>query len=225
MLAEVAASHAPAEGGSPVGAMDLDELRAVALQHFGYCELLPALMGDRLTPRLVISPTGDLLYDHSFGENTLAPSSTIMHAESRERDVERYDERIANPREDRGSLEPELVQALEAEFDCSLRAFGDLSASTGEIAIADRRDVVTLRRSELVRRLVAMGLGEGEAIEPMIERLTLRSRNGMDGRPSGCVPERLRPGPVRPATVDHRPPPPRDRRGRGSDNRRGTGRR
>ena len=51
-------------------AMDLDELRAVALQHFGYCELLPALIGDRLMPRLVISPTGDLLYDHSFGENT-----------------------------------------------------------------------------------------------------------------------------------------------------------
>ena len=32
MLAEVAASHAPLTGGSPIGAMDLDELRAVALR-------------------------------------------------------------------------------------------------------------------------------------------------------------------------------------------------
>lgn len=188
MLAEVAASHAPAEGGSPVGAMDLDELRAVALQHFGYCELLPALMGDRLTPRLVISPTGDLLYDHSFGENTLAPSSTIMHAESRERDIKRYDEKMADPREDPGSLEPELVQALEAEFHCSMRTFGDLSAATCDLAIADRRDVVILRRSELIQRLVALGLGEGEAIEPMIERLTLRSRDGWADIPAHAFP-------------------------------------
>lgn len=188
ILAEVAASHAPAEGGSPVGAMDLDELRAVALQHFGYCELLPALMGDRLMPRLIISPTGDLLYDHSFGENTLAPSSTIMHAESRERDIERYDERMTIPREDRGSLKPELVLALEAEFHCSIRTFGDLSAGTCELAIADRCDVTTLRRSELVRRLVALGLGEGEAIEPMIERLTLRSRGGWTEVPADALP-------------------------------------
>lgn len=188
MLAEVAASHAPTEGGSPVGAMDLDELRAVALQHFGYCELLPALMGERLTPRLVISPTGDLLYDHTFSESTLAPSSTIMHAESRERDIERYDERMADPREDRGSLEPELVQALEAEFHCSMRTFGDLSAATCELAIADRSDVVTLRRSELVRRLAALGIGTGEAIEPMIERLTLRSRNRWTEVPEDALP-------------------------------------
>lgn len=188
MLAEVAASHAPAEGGSPVGVMDLDELRAVALQHFGYCELLPALMGDRLTPRLVISPTGDLLYDHSFGMNTLTPSSTIMHAESRERDIERYQERMANPREERGSLEPELVHALEAEFHCSMRTFGDLSAATCDLAIADHRDVIILRRSELVQRLTTLSFGEGEAVKLMIERLTLRSRDGWADIPADAGP-------------------------------------
>ncbi|MES3106787.1 hypothetical protein [Sphingomonas aurantiaca] len=184
MLAEVAASHAPSQGGSAVGGMDLDELRAIALQHFGYCELLPALVGDRLPARLVISPTGDLLYDHSFGESTLAPSATAMHLETRERDIERYDERMAIPRASEVTLQSDLIAALEAEFRSGLATFGDLSAALGEIAIAERRDVLILRRSELINRLEASDLGGGAEIAPLIDRLTLRSRDGWNDIPA-----------------------------------------
>jgi hypothetical protein len=186
LLAEVAASHAPNVGGMRVGEMDYDELSAMALHHFGYCELVPSLAGDRLTPKLIISPTGDLLYDHRFGDDTLAPSAAAMHAEQRLRHVDDYGEWLARTPGAQNRLEPDLVAALEAEYAVPSSGFGEFSSGLCDLAVADGCDVLLLPRSELIARLHEHKRIDEAVLSGLIDRLILPSRAGWDDVPAAA---------------------------------------
>lgn len=188
ILAEVAASHAPEGGGMRVGEMDYDELAAMALHHFGYCELVPSLAGDRLTPKLIVSPTGDLLYDHSFGDGTLAPSAAAMHSEQRQRHIGDYGWWLARESGAPSILEPDLIAALQAEYGVSSTTFGDFSSGLCDLAVSAGHDVMLVTRSELIAR-VRDGRGIDEAILAMlVDRLTLPCRDGWEDVPPGAHP-------------------------------------
>lgn len=186
ILAEVAASHAPESGGMRVGEMDYDELAAMALHHFGYCELVLSLAGDRLTPKLIVSSTGDLLYDHSFGDGTLAPSAAAMHSEQRERHIGDYGWWLARKSGAPPTLEPDLIAALQAEYGVSSATFGDFSAGLCDLAVAAGHDVMLVTRSELIAR-VRDGKGiDKTALALLVDRLTLPCRDGWDDVPAGA---------------------------------------
>jgi len=178
ILAEVAASHAPVEGGKSVGEMDFDELAAMALHHFGYCELVPSLAGDRLTPELIVSPTGDLLYDHSFGDDTLAPSAAAMHAEVRARNVEEYGWWLGRTPGAPSRPEAELQAALQAEYGITSEMFGTFDRALCGLAIAADKDVIMLRRSELLSRLQENPEIDAVALRQLVNRLILPCRAG-----------------------------------------------
>jgi hypothetical protein len=185
ILAEVAASHAPIEDGKPVGEMDFDELAAMALHHFGYCELVPSLAGDRLTPELIVSPTGDLLYDHSFGDETLAPSAAAMHAEVRSRNVEEYGWWLGRTPGAPSRLEAELQAALQAEYGVTSEIFGAFDRALCGLAIAADKDVILLPRSELLARLQENPEFDAAALTQLIDRLILPCRAGWADLPKG----------------------------------------
>lgn len=178
ILAEVAASHAPIEGGKQVGEMDFEELAAMALHHFGYCELVSSLAGDRLTPKLIVSPTGDLLYDHSFGDGTLAPSAAAMHAEVRARNVEEYGWWLGRVPGAPSQLEAELQAALRAEYGVTSETFGAFDRTLCGLAIAADKDVILLRRSELLVRLQENPELDARTLTQLIDRLILPCRSG-----------------------------------------------
>ena len=186
ILAEVAASHAPESGGMHVGEMDYDELAAMALHHFGYCELVPSLAGDRLTPKLIVSPTGDLLYDHGFGDETLAPSAAAMHSEQRQRHIGDYGWWLAREPGAPSTLEPDLVAALQAEYGVSSATFGDFVSGLCDLAVSAGHDVMVVTRSELIARVRdAKGIDEA-ALVLLVDRLTLPCRDGWDDVPPGA---------------------------------------
>lgn len=186
ILAEVAASHAPERGGMRVGEMDYDELAAMALHHFGYCELVPSLAGDRLTPKLIVSPTGDLLYDHSFGDGTLAPSAAAMHSEQRQRHIGDYGWWLAREPGAPSALEPDLIAALQAEYGVSSATFGDFNSGLCDVAVSAGQDVLLLTRSDLITRVRdAKGIDEA-ALALLVDRLTLPCRGGWDDVPAGA---------------------------------------
>lgn len=186
LLAEVAASHATDTRGMRVGEMDYDELSAIALHHFGCCELVPSLAGDRSTPKLIVSPTGDLLYDHSFGDDTLAPSAATMHTEQRLRHIDDYGWWLARKPRAQTGLERDLVAALEAGYGVSPTVFGEFSSGLCDLAVAAGRDVLLLPRSGLIARLhEKKGIDEA-VLSRLIDRLILPSRAGWDDVPAGA---------------------------------------
>jgi len=178
LLAELAASHSPIEGGLEPGVMDFEELSALVLHHFGYCELVAIMAGDRLEPRLIVSPTGDLLYDHSFGEEALAPGATALHADMRARQVADYGQRSQRAPGPPSRLNTDLEIALKAEYGVDPDLLWSLVPALCSLAVEDSRDVLVLARSELLARLRSSGFAKDAALEMLIDRLTLPARSG-----------------------------------------------
>lgn len=187
ILAEVAASHSPVSGGMTAGDMDFDDLQALALLHFSTCELIPAIQGDRLNPDFAISPTGELLFNHEFGENVLVPSVTLLNRESRQQSDTDHEENYAAPVSKITAPDANFLAALEAEYRSPSEVFGNLSFAALDIAIEQGSDVFAMKRSEFIAKLVGDDCRE-EDVAALVDRMTLQSRLSWFDIPDGCHP-------------------------------------
>ena len=177
IIVEVASTDAKRVGGETVGRMDIEELQALALQLFLSGDILPAFYSDRIEPAIEISPTGDILYDHDFETTTLKVSAELRHARARESASRKYIERFSKS-SPAASPDAELLKAISAEYGGSTQLFRDLPYALVEACESQGRGVVTLRRSALLTKLQDVKYLAGVNVAPMIDRLTLPSRNG-----------------------------------------------
>ncbi|MCJ8159946.1 hypothetical protein, partial [Sphingomonas sp. LaA6.9] len=177
LITEVAASNAALEGGLAVGEMDFDELLALALLHFQGAEIVPPLRGGFLKPKIRISPTGDVLFDHSFGEATLEQVAQIKHAQDRESESDSYHSHYAEPNP--APSQPEgFLEAIEAEFKLPAEAFFSLSGTLAELAIERKTSTWVVRLSNLAEELAKQEGFQGYDLIPALRRLLLPSRSG-----------------------------------------------
>lgn len=183
ITAEVAASHARSEGGLAVGDMDLDEIVALALHVFENAEQLPPIRGGFVKPELKISPIGDIMYDHSFGNTALVESARGRHAEERKRADEAYRRHFeqANP----SDVDPEFLAAIAAEYGAPWEVFRDVFSALTEIAVQVKAGVFRMKRSVLLKTLRAVPYLTHVDFELLIDNLTLLSRDGWSDLPVG----------------------------------------
>lgn len=183
IITELAASHASSHGGLAVGQMDLDELVALALLVFQNAELLPPIRGGFVEPELRISPVGGIMYDHSFGEKALVGAARGRHAEERRRADDDYRRHFENP----VPHEPdqELFAAIADEYGAPWQTFRDVFSALSEIAVQMNAGVFGMERSALLEALRAMPYLADFDCGPLIDKLTLSSRNGWLDVPPG----------------------------------------
>jgi len=191
LLAEIAMVESPFEGGREVGPMDMSELQAHMLLCFETADLIPAIEGDRIAPKLTISPTGLVARDTGFEERTVQRSVRMVHEGLRDQAVRDYDKEILDeyPRDESTGagteLSDELKTACQAEYGVALDTFVGLAQACGDVAVAQGEGVLSLRRSALIAALD--GSLDGD-IAGLIDRLTLPVRDGWDAPLSGAVP-------------------------------------
>lgn len=158
---------------SPWGAEALDSVHAL-------------LTVSDMEPKIEISPTGDLIFDHAFFRSTLVPSVERRHAESRADANDAY--RSLFERTDEPVPPPEqFVQAVLAEYAMPFEAFLDVSGACANLAVEAGKPVLWLTRSRLVGWLGALPNFEGFDLEAAIDRITLPVRAGWDDLPVGIV--------------------------------------
>ena len=186
ILSEVAASEAPLEGGRAAGEADLDELLAQCLLLFQTAELVPPIRGGFMDPKFEISPTGDLLYDHSFTRTALAPSVHLRHAEQRASADASYRTHFETDG-DAAPLDAAFKAAVAVEYAMPFDAFVALSGACTELAVASGSAVLRLRRSELIAAIAVLpGYGDID-LDPAFDRLTLAARDGWASLPLGAA--------------------------------------
>jgi len=184
IIAEIAGSEAPAEGGRDVGEMDLEELQALALMVFLAGDALPALYSDRMRPILRISPGGDVLYDHEFHDATLKDSASQRQSRARASASDEYVDRFGAEREVR-EAEAAFATAIEAEYGVSHNIMREFASAAVSIAEDVGAGAFAIRRSELLGRLAAIPpIGELD-FAPMVDRLTMPSRAAWADFPPG----------------------------------------
>jgi len=133
--------------------------------------------GGFLKPKIRISPTGDVLSDHSFGETTLEPIAQIKHAQDRESESDSYHSHYAEPNP--APSQPDgFLEAIEAEFNLPAEAFFSLSGALTELAIQHKTSTWIVRLSSLAERLATQEGFQGYDLMPALQRLLLPSRPG-----------------------------------------------
>jgi len=185
IISEVAASHAAAEKGLEPGEMDLDELIALALLVFQNAELLPPILGGFVKPELVISPAGDVMYDHSFGENAMLPSARRRHADEREHADAEY-RRHFEARQEQDEQDYALRAAVEAEYGAPPERLADFFTALGDLAVESRAGVFGMTRSMLIEKINVLTYMAGFDCTALIDALTLPSRGGWSDIPDSA---------------------------------------
>ncbi|MFT4277548.1 MAG: hypothetical protein QM576_14435 [Rhodopseudomonas sp.] len=186
MLVEMASVEALQEGGRPIGKMDLEELQARALQIFQTADNYPAFVADRIEPIIHLSPTGDILFQHSFHEAAIESSAKLRHARERVESSDEYLTRFQDKQTARPT-DAQFERAIEAEYGVKISVLGAFSSSM--IALARRRKsgVMLLRRSDLITELLGIHETSDVDFPPLIDRFTLPSRRNWLEIPPGCT--------------------------------------
>lgn len=179
-VSEIAACEAPLAGGLEPSKYDLDELLALALLLLGNGHLHACVKTGFIDAEIAISPSGDLLADRTFFQKALVPSAEASTAKNFESAAQAYLKRTRDeepePIPDRLAWDPELRTAIEAEYGCEAEGFVDLQHVLSNLAIEQGKDVLLIRRSELISMLSADENFFDTGIENLIDRLTLPSR-------------------------------------------------
>ncbi|MDO6415349.1 hypothetical protein Q4F19_13225 [Sphingomonas sp. BIUV-7] len=192
IVAELAQAECPALKGLAVGTMDLSELQAHALLYFETIDMIPAIEAGRLEPVLRISPTGIIMRDHGFEENTIRRTVRVVHEAQRDRADRDYGRRMVNGDVDEAAppsagTDPALQAAVLAEYGVPLDGFVGLAQTCCDLAVERGSGIVTLPRSELAGQL-AIATGQApETIAQLLDRLILPHRNSWDDVPSGAT--------------------------------------
>src|SRR6185437_2715875 len=143
---------------------------------FQTADMYPAYAGDRIGPEIHLSPTGDILSKHDFHEAAVGKAAEKRHA--RERDsaskayVARFEKREVDPLPNE-----KLASAIHAEYGVSISVFREFSGATAHISYERNESVLVLRRSQLIEALGEVEFVSEMDFSPLIDRLTLPSRN------------------------------------------------
>jgi len=186
ILTEIAASHGAPDSGYEVGAIDFDELQALALHIFAVSDLVPALRAGQIKAEFRISPTGHLLHDHEFGETALGSSVRLLHSQNRADQSEAYGRLYDASAPASGAPDARFLAALQAEYGVPAEIFVQLGNFLVRIAVDLQKSAFAIRRSELLGRLEAMEIEGAPDFAPLIDRLTLPCRNSWDYIPDGA---------------------------------------
>ncbi len=185
ILAELGLVECSLTEGRLVGKMDVSELEAHAVCLFQTADLIPAIEGGQIEPLFNISPTGDLLFNRSFEDNTLRRSTKIIYEKMRDEARGAYLRRFDQPSIS-GGLSPVFERAVEAEYGAVLDTVVRLPNECAHLATERGQGVFSIKRSELISYFDIQNANMA-GIERTVDRLTLRPRDNWDTIPLGTT--------------------------------------
>ncbi|CAM3121660.1 hypothetical protein EJ082_15135 [Brevundimonas diminuta] len=186
LIAEFGQVDAALSGGLAVGHMDLEELQAKVMALIHVADMLPALISGQQAPLLRVSPSGDLQSDRRFSDTTLKATAIQLHAMDRLQADRNYDRRLERP----AASEPDddgLGSALKAEYGVPQDILREFPMGVAHLAIAGGSDIYVGRRSRLLADLAQDELLADADLAPLIDRLTLPTRNGWTDLPNSLA--------------------------------------
>lgn len=187
LIIEMAVCECPDKGGRTPGKMDVQELQSRALSLHLLGGVSEAINFDAITPRLVVSHFGDVLFDHDFEDLIVSHYQSGLHKEKFVNSAKNYDKEFSRNTE--RATEQDVENAFEDDFWTAwIEEFGfnpnqgiDFINAIQEIGYAKNELVFTLNEKELTS--LTTGLSE-DIIDKIIECLSLKSRKTWTDIPS-----------------------------------------
>ncbi len=179
ILLEAAICECPLEGGRAPGQLDLSRAMSQVMLAFYLGGWSDAVHWGAMEPALRITPLGDVHMNQSFMDTIYEPFGQVYGEAEVRQAIDSYAGLYAPVR--MGSsiadvLEPEFLDAWEAEFGASLDAIRTLIDQLEEIGQQPPRAVVHLRRSALAAVFAGAGGASLEKASVTLDMLTLVPR-------------------------------------------------
>ncbi len=181
IICEIAACEAQSVGGNVPDKIDLDEMCARVLLSISNEQLLASILSKLIEPNLKISPAGDILGDRSISEKALKPGAEWSNMRALNEAERSYGKPIqknddVNSVEEALNIDPQLREAIEAEYSTSAESFFDLQYAIVQQAEAFGKSAYVIKRSELQMFLDQNENYPSVNLSGFLERLTLRKR-------------------------------------------------
>ncbi|WP_417481366.1 hypothetical protein [Maricaulis sp.] len=183
IITEIGLCEAGKDGSRQPGAIDFDELQALALMVFETADVLAAIRLHRVEPRIHISPTGEMLTNHDFEEESIQASGLKLNLKNRRSDAQRYVTRFEES--DTSHPKLEFQDAILAEFGTPWEGVMDLGIVTAHLAAKRSSGVFDIKRSELLSEMRKFEPLAKIDLGPALDRITMRSRPSWTDLPEG----------------------------------------
>lgn len=178
IVLEAAVCECPETGGMAAGRIDLSKAMCHAVRAHQMGGWSDAIRWGAMEPRVRITPLGDIFVNHDFIDKVYQPFGQEKGTADVREAAANY-EKLHEPQKVvqtvASVLEPEFLEAWEAEFGISLdgmRRFVDKLEETGP----DAEPYLTLRRSELTAMLAESAGVSSERAASTLRRQTLAPR-------------------------------------------------
>jgi hypothetical protein len=198
LLAEVVGS-VPPEGDDAKpepGVVDVDEMLAdtVLALHMG--DLHAEIENGVTPPKVTVSLSGELLSQQDFGEAVVRPMGERVANRRISSEMRRYERRVVHqeavPTVD-GKLPAEYGEALAAEFGLTMDGIRTVRDELEDISLRGGEAVFRMRRSEVVKHVVAARKLPQPAVEHFITQLTMPVRTNWSEPPKGFSRQEVEP--------------------------------
>lgn len=190
VLAEMAVSESPLNGGRAPGLSDIDSIAAEIFLLTLTAEYSDAIKYELMPGRIAFKSDGALELDSEGATISIPEYLHASLAEVSNVDIESYQDLYSDPiSEDPVKLADDPYCAVfKAEFGISLISAAEIQAALHEVALHEKNHVICITRSQLLEKLYELGKNiEVSQLDIFILIFGLRHRVAWDTAPSGFL--------------------------------------
>lgn len=198
LLAEIVGS-VPQEGAvtkPEPGVFDVDEMLADAVLALQMGDLHAEIENGVTPPKVAVALSGELLSQQDFGESVVRPVGERVVNRRISNEIRRYERRVVQQEivsTIDGKLPAEYSAALAAEVGLTMDGIRTVRDELEDIALKKGKAVFRMRRSDVVKHIVATrGLPE-DGVREFIARLTMPVRTSWSEPPIGFSRQEVEP--------------------------------
>lgn len=189
LLAEIVGSTPPAANAKPLpeaNDVDVDELLADAVLALHMGDLHAEIENGMTPPEVVVALSGEVLSDQSFGAAVVQPMGVRTANKKISHQARRYDTRVTDagttPAVDH-LFSDDYGRALEAEYGLTLDGIRLVRDALEDLGLECGEAVIRLRRSDLLRQLIADRDLPEAAVSQFLDRLSMPVRTNWSTPP------------------------------------------
>lgn len=190
IIIEMAICESPIDSGEDVGHLDLSPLMSMASLIFHMGNLSDAIHKDVTEPRIIISPSGDIITEQTFYNEIITPFFARFERTGFISAADRYEKYY----EDQPDQKPwtaifshDYLDAFEKETGVSAETLRRFREELENLAEEKGESVLTARISEIIAYCENGKLCSGEDVSNILKSLSLQPRKNWEAPPSGYI--------------------------------------
>lgn len=194
-VAEMALCECPMDSGLKPSKLDISHMLSKAMLIFHLGGISDSIRWGAITPKLKITPQGDIHANHDFQEEIIEPFAQSNSIDSLDESIRQYAENIGSREPQKANSEvlgSDFLKAFKNEFGASVDEVRIVVESVEDRAIVSGSVIIEDKLSKLSTVATDLGTVEANKARAILRKLMLTPRASWDVIPEGCLDKDIR---------------------------------